>query len=286
MRGKALQTVAVGFPYHPAQRQHFKDPFFLALLGSIGDALIDSGHSMLVVAVEADRFSSITQPYETGQVLGTILLGQDEHHQRMNEMAIRGMPVMVWGAHLGDQLYATVGSDNQHGGQLATGHLLAQGARRIAFLGDRRLPEIGHRYEGYLAAHMACGVPVAAGLERAVPFTTAEIRAELNRMLDQRLDFDAIVATGDLMALTAIDVLQSRGLRVPDDVLVVGFDDLPQAATARPALTTVRQAVEEGGRQLVQRLLAKLAGEPVGSLVMPVELVVRASTQRSTSRST
>ena len=143
LRGKPLRTVAVAFPYHPEQRQHFKDPFFLATLGSIGDALIDSGHSMLIVGVQSDRSEMLTQPHETGQAIGTIILGQENNHRRFNELALRDMPFVVWGARLQDQLYCTVGSDNVMGGRQATEHLLACGARRIAFFGDSSLAEIG-----------------------------------------------------------------------------------------------------------------------------------------------
>ena len=82
LRGKALQTVAVAFPYHPDQRQHFKDPFFLATLGSIGDALIDSGHSMLIVGVESDRSEMLIQAHATGQAIHPIdeVHGVHQHH--------------------------------------------------------------------------------------------------------------------------------------------------------------------------------------------------------------
>lgn len=279
LRGKSLRTVAVAFPYHPEQRKHFKDPFFLATLGAIGDALIDSGHSMLVVAVEAAKSSALTQPHETGQAIGTIMLGQENNHQLFNELAVRRLPFVVWGARLTDQLYCTVGSDNVMGGQQATSHLLAAGARRIAFFGDYSLAEMGQRYFGYQQAHAAAGRKVFAELCRPVAFADEAVREEVNRMLDAGIAFDAVFACSDLMALTVISALKARGRRVPEDIQVVGFDDITAAAEANPPLTTVRQSVEEAGRRLVTLLLDKLDGKPVESVVLPTELIIRGSTR-------
>lgn len=277
LQGKSLQTVAVAFPYHPEQRNHFKDPFFLALLGAIGDALIDSGHSMLVVGVEEDKSEQLLHAHETGQACGTIMLGQENNHALFNELAVRGMPFVVWGARLPDQLYCTVGSDNAMGGRQATSHLLECGARRIAFFGDRRLPEVGLRYAGYLEAHAAFGLTPAPELYREVPFSDASTRSELERMLRENVGFDAVFACGDAMALTVMEGLRDGGLRVPDEVMVVGFDDIRMAAQAHPPLSTVRQSIEEAGRKLVSLLLQKLEGKSVAPVVLPTELVVRQS---------
>lgn len=277
MRGKALRTIAVSFPYHPAQRQHFKSPFFLELVGSIGDALVDRGYAMLLSGVLVENRHELTQPYDTGQAAGTILLGQEGNHRWYNEMAVRDMPFVVWGAHLPDQLYCTVGSDNLEGGRLATRHLLAQGCRRIAFFGDANLAEMGLRYRGYLDALEEAGVPALPELVFPVPFVNAEIRRQTHALIDAGVAFDAVFACSDVMASNIIAVLNERGIAVPGKVRVAGFDDVSLAATFNPPLTTVRQSIETAGKMLVERLLAKLAGEPAKSVVLPVELVVRAS---------
>ncbi|SFU89836.1 LacI family DNA-binding transcriptional regulator [Pseudoduganella namucuonensis] len=278
LKGKPLRTVAVAFPYHSQRRQHFKDPFFLALLGAIGDALIDSGHSMLVVGVEEARSGELLQAHETGQAIGTIMLGQEYNHELFNELAVRGMPFVVWGARLSKQLYCTVGSDNAMGGRQATEHLLRQGARRIAFFGDRRLPELGLRYEGYLQAHADLGLDADPALYRPVPFVEASVQAEVERMLREKTAFDAVFSCSDVVALTVMSTLRDGGLRVPQDVMVTGFDDIRAAAQSNPPLTTVRQSIEEAGRILVALLLETLGGRRVESVVLPTELLVRQST--------
>lgn len=279
LRGKAMQTVAVAFPYHPDQRHHFKDPFFLATLGSIGDALIDSGHSMLIVGVETDKSETLTQPYEKGQSIGTIILGQENNHQRFNELAVRGMPFVVWGARLPDQLYCTVGSDNVLGGRQATEHLLACGAKRIAFFGDIQLAEIGLRYQGYCAALESANMGVDPALLSAVPFVAKNVEQVVKKALKDGLDFDAVFAASDLIALAVISALRAHGRRVPEDVQVVGFDDIRLASEASPSLTTIHQPIDEAGRVLVQLLMNKLEGRHVESVVMPTVLKVRGSTR-------
>lgn len=279
MRGKRLPTVSVVFPYQPTRRRHFQDPFFMALIGSIGDALIDAHHSMLIVGVDNSELDLLTQSYETGQSIGIIMLGQEDHHQRLNELAVRGVPLVVWGARLPDQAYCSVGSDNVMGGRQATAHLLATGARRIAFFGDRRLPEFGHRYDGYLLAHQAIGLQPDPALYCPVPLDAAEVRREVARLLAENMAFDGIVCCADRMALNAVAALRQQGLQVPVDVQVVGYDDVSLAADAHPPLTTVRQAIQVAGQALVDLLFAKLRGDPAASLVMPTTLVLRESTR-------
>jgi DNA-binding LacI/PurR family transcriptional regulator len=277
MRGKALHTVAVAFPYHPAQRRHFKDPFFLELVGSIGDALVDRGYSMLLTGVLEENRHELTQPYDTGQAVGTILLGQEGNHRWYNELALRDMPFVVWGAHLADQLYCTVGSDNVDGGKQATRYLLSQGCRRIAFFGDRNLAEIGLRYRGYVEALEEGWLPVDEQLYIPTPFVNAEIRRHTHALVDSGLPFDAIFASSDVMAINIISVLQERGIDVPGKVRVVGFDDISVASSFSPPITTVRQSIEAAGKALVERLMAKAAGESATSVILPTELIIRAS---------
>jgi DNA-binding LacI/PurR family transcriptional regulator len=277
MRGKALRTVAVAFPYHPAQRRHYQDPFFLELVGSIGDALVDRGYSMLMVGVLEENRHELTQPYDTGQVIGSILLGQEGNHRWYNELALRDLPFVVWGAHLPDQLYCTVGSDNVEGGRLATRHLLERGCRRIAFFGMRDLAEIGLRYQGYVEALASAGLDAEDALYCPVPFVSAHIIRQTHALIDSGQAFDGIFACSDVMAMQIINVLNERGIAVPEQVRVVGFDDIRLAATFTPALTTVRQSIEEAGRLLVERLLAKVSGKPAASVVLPAELIIRVS---------
>jgi DNA-binding LacI/PurR family transcriptional regulator len=280
LRLKQNRTIAVNVPYDPATRQHLSDPFFLSLIGSLADALTDRGYEMLLSRVDAERLDLAAQSYLTGRAAGIVLVGQWHHHDQLNEMALRGVPFVVWGAQLPGQRYATVGSDNQQGGRLATAHLLAQGAKQVAFLGDPELPEVGLRHQGYLQALREAGLAVNPALCRPAPFVREEIEREVEALCQQGVAFDGLFAASDLMAMTAISTLRRLGRQVPENVIVAGYDDIELAAHFHPALTTVRQPIAAAGEQLVSSLLLQLDGQQPQPCLLPTDLVARESSQR------
>jgi DNA-binding LacI/PurR family transcriptional regulator len=270
-------TVSVIVPFDPVSREHLTDPFFLGLIGSIADALTENGFEMLLSRVDADHLDQAALPFDTGRAAGVVMVGQWHHHDQLNAMALRGIPFVVWGAQLPRQLYATVGSDNLGGGRQATEFLLNLGARRIAFLGDPELPEVGLRHAGYLAAHEVRGVVPDRTLTRKVPFVQAAIEREVQALAQRSKPIDAIFASSDLTAMTAINTLRRLGKDVPRDIAVVGYDDIPLAAYFHPALTTVRQPMPAAGQMIVEALKAQLAGEAPQAHLLPTELVLRES---------
>src|SRR3990167_9413289 len=152
LRLKQNRTIAVVIPYDKASRQHVSDPFFLAMMGSLADALTERGFDMLLSRVDADNLDSAARLYNSGTAIGIILIGQWRHHDQLNQLAARRLPIVVWGTQIPQQLYCTVGGDNAAGGAMATRHLLELGYRRIVFIGDPQLPEVTYRHRGYLEA--------------------------------------------------------------------------------------------------------------------------------------
>jgi DNA-binding LacI/PurR family transcriptional regulator len=270
-------TVSVVIPYAKETRQTLGDPFFLGILGSIAEVLTERGYEMLFSRVDASDLKSASLSFDSGRAMGLILIGQWLRHGHLNELADRGVRMVVWGARMEDQRYLTVGGDNVEGGRVATAHLLDRGRRRIAFIGDTALPEVAHRYRGYRAALAAAGLPLDEALVWQASFLPASGREFVERALAADVSFDAIFACSDVLAMAAIAVLRAQGRRVPEDVAVVGYDDVAFASLFQPQLTTVRQPLEEGGRALVETLLAQLEGRPAGSRVLPTELVIRES---------
>ena len=280
LRLKQNRTVSVVVPYDPQTRQHLSDPFFLSLIGSLADTLTERGYEMLLSRVDVERLDLAANGFHTGRAMGVVLIGQWHQHDQLNAMAVRGVPFVVWGAQMPHQVYATVGGDNVGGGRLATRHLLAQGAKKIVFMGDPELPEIGQRLQGYRLAHDEAGIALVPQRQRQVPFVTEAVEAAVQQLMSDGVDFDAIFAASDLMAMTVISSLRKLGRSVPDDCLLVGYDDIALAAQSHPPLTTVSQPIQAAGRALIDELLSQVGGARAESHQLPTELVPRQSSQR------
>lgn len=284
LRLQRNNTVAVVVPYEGETHQQLSDPFFLTMIGALADALIGRGYEMLLTRVDAEVLEDCQRLVHGGRVSGLIIIGQWHHHARLNAMAANGFPMAVWGATpMPDQQYLCVGGDNLAGGRAAAQHLLDAGRSRIVFMGDPALPEVAHRWQGHCSALASAGLPVRQELMLDVPFDAELAARRLGALLDHGERIDAVQACSDLLALTAIQVLRARGLRVPQDVAVVGYDDMAVAALANPPLTSVHQPVREAGEALVQGLLGLFDGEPPRPIMLPVHLVERRSSATATS---
>ncbi len=175
-----------------------------------------------------------------------------------------------------------VGATNWQGAYNATEYLLSLGHRRIGFItGSMDLGAAVDRLEGYKAALRTHHLPYEAGLVYEGNFFQPEGYTGALTLLDLPTPPTAFFASNDVMAMGVMDAVRSRGLRIPEDISIIGFDDIPQAALVRPALTTVHQPLEQMGRMATQMLLDMLQ-EPekeFNRIELPTKLVVRSSCQ-------
>jgi DNA-binding LacI/PurR family transcriptional regulator len=278
LRTQRTGAIGVVVPLGHETTQHLSDPFFMALIGHLADSLSERGYDLLLSRVIPQRPIWLQAIVDAGRVDGLIVIGQSDQADILDDVAARYRPMVVWGGHQDGQLHCSVGSDNRRGGRLATDHLLAKGCRRIAFLGNPQAVEIGHRLEGCSAALAAAGI--MGGPDVLPAHLTAETaHSAISAWLDgDGRGVDGIVAASDIVAMSALRALAEHGRKVPGDVRVVGYDDLPLARQTTPALTTIRQDLESGARHLVEKLFVRLAGSSCDSVIMPPELVIRDST--------
>lgn len=214
------------------------------------------------------------------RVDGVIVLAGRLSDAELTRVA-ESLPMVVVGRQLaGPQLFS-FSFDNRLGARLATQHLIEQGHRRIAFIaGDLLHEDAVDRQNGYLDALAAAGIAADPNLIVQSDFTEAGGMLAVSRLLERDAPFTALFASNDQMAIGACLGLHRRNLRVPDDVSLVGFDDLIMARYAMPPLTTVRQSVYEIGVEAATAMLEMLrGGQPKAQLPGP-ELVVRESTRR------
>lgn len=277
LRLQQTGDITVAVPLHHEVDQGLSDPFFLGMLGFLADNLADRGYDMLLRKIGANDPKGLAHLATQRRSDGILLIGQSTQHAQIKALAAHYKNLVVWGADMGDNAYVTVGSDNRTGGRLAVEHLLTLGHRRIAFFGDRALPEIAQRFEGYHDALRQAGVAWDPALECRVTFKEVGSQAAISAFLDTHVPFDAVFAASDRLAGTAINIFDQHGINVPRDVAVVGFDDLALAAAYTPALTTIHQDLEAGARLMVENLFQIMAGEEVHASIVPVRVVVRAS---------
>jgi len=269
-------AIAIVIPRPQGRESRISDPFVLELVAGLGEAARQRGCDFILSHLAPSGPADLAELMATTRTNGIIFLGQSSLHAGFNRLAETETRFAVWGAQLPNQAYCSIGSDNPLGGRRATLHLARLGRRRIVFLGDTEAPEITQRHQGYLAALQESGLAADPALTIPTHFELEAGEASIDGLMARRVAFDGVVAASDLIALGAIRALKRYGRHVPGDVSVVGYDDVPFARLAEPALTTVRQDTQLAGRLLLSKLLSSESGE-LRSERLPTDLVVRQS---------
>ncbi len=264
----------------PASRL-FNDPFFPRLVRGISAALsVRDLQLVLLMPNDADDEQRTVRYLTAGHVDGVILVSLHGNDPLPDQLASRRIPSVVLGRPPRGVDVDFVDADNRDGARRATTHLVERGCRRIATItGPHDMVAGIDRLDGYREALADAGIVFDDGLIATGDFTQAGGEAAMDRLLRERPDLDAVFCASDLMAVAALGVLQAAGRRVPDDVAVVGYDDSPIATTTRPALTSVRQPIEEMGREMVHLLAGGIEqnGRVPRHIVLATELIARAS---------
>ncbi len=259
--------------------QAIDSPFYGAELRGIEDECDKGGYNALYVsghwnAAEEARCIDVLRSRRVDGII--VLTG------RLSDQALRvyakAQPVVVTGRMLKAAGLFSLNFDSVAGARLAIEHLLALGHKRIACItGDQAHPDAVERLLGYRQALERAGIAYDPGLVAPGQFNEESGRLAIEHLLDSRRRFTAVFACNDQMAFGAALALYRRGLRVPDDLSLVGFDDLGSASFAIPPLTTVHQPGYELGRIAAQAMLQLLAGAKPDVSVPEPYLVVRES---------
>jgi LacI family transcriptional regulator len=198
----------------------------------------------------------------------------------------RGLPVIMIDDRAKLPLFPSVGTTNRSGGRAAGTHLVELGRRRpLVITGPPHFGCTQERLDGFAEAYAEAGLPLDPALVVEGDFTLDCGRRAVKQTIEAGAAFDSVFAHNDLSAAGAIQATREAGRRVPEDIAVVGFDDLPLAATTDPPLTSVRQPLREMGEAAARMLLAHFDGAalPQSPTVIPTTFTVRGSTIRTPS---
>ena len=278
LRRQRSSTIALLLFEDPTSDDSLVNPFFLAMLGSITKACAAKSYDLLVSFQNLDN--NWQAEYEDSHKAdGLILLGYGDYRSyagKLSQLHQHNTHVMRWGAPVEQWPGISIGCDNFSGGQSVTRHLLSHDYRSFAFIGDigDKAPEFQSRYEGFLSA-----------LDKhhthhqydAISSEDAGIEAAKHLLETTSALPDAIVCAADIIAVGVLQQLKEAGIRVPEDVAVVGFDNIQLAAFTTPGLTTVQQNTAKAGEKLVENLLLAIDGHPTDDHLLPTNLVVRQS---------
>jgi LacI family transcriptional regulator len=250
-------------------------PWMGDVLQGVADVLESRGYGLLLHTVNRgqDSMERFARHVSASAFDGLLLVVPPDALPYVTGLHESGLPVVMIddrGHHPG---FPSVATSNTAGGAAAATHLLALGRNRpVMVTGPADFGCTRHRSAGFRS--VAGEVPAVEG-----DFTRDSGQAAIASLLAADVPFDAVFAQNDLMAVGVLDGLRAAGRTVPDDVAVIGFDDIAIAAHTQPALTTVRQPSREMGEAAAAMLLAHLDGEPAPEepLVLPTSLVIRES---------
>lgn len=281
LRTRQSRTIALLFFEDPTPDNTLINPFYLSMVGSMARACACRGYDLLISFQQLSGDWHVDYE-DSHKADGILLLGYGDYRvarPQLERLVSQNTHFVRWGAARAGQIGTTVGSDNEQGGYLAAHHLLERGRRAIAFLGTvgDSAPEFAERWRGFCRALTDAGITPDPRLRiDAVPSEEAG-REAVAALIAGAVGFDAIFATSDMVAIGAMRALHDSGLHIPDDVAIVGFDDLAAARLAEPPLTTIAQDTRAAGEKLVETLIATIDNRQPENVLIPVRLVVRGS---------
>ena len=269
----------IGLVVPLAVQSLFDDPYFAHLIQGISQACNAQDYTLSLILFHSKEEEAKLYPRISRNQLfdGIIVTATQVEDPLVPQLLANQVPFVLDGRHE-DPRVSFVDTDNLAGAFTAVSHLIRLGRERIATItGPLDNLAATDRKQGYLNALRNRGHLIDKALIVTGDYTEVSGYQAMNQLLARKPD--AVFVASDTMALGALRALRGAGIKVPDDIALVSFDDLPHAATADPPLTTVRQSIQRRGAMEVGTLIDMLHDglEPPRRLIMPAELVIRAS---------
>jgi len=264
------------------QEKFMSDPFFMDLTGSVEKALRERGYFLMIRAIsESEDLLAFMRNWNVEGVFMPGLFEDEPFYKTLRDL---NLPVVLTDSYLSEfGNMCNVGLQDFEGARLATEYLIQNGHRRIVFAGPNVRPGgvVEQRLLGYMRALEDNGIAYDESLVYECEFATGKM-IELGGELAKRADITALFATADLLAAGIMSGLQQAGRMVPDDISIVGFDDINWARMTMPMLTTVHQDAVQKGRMAAECMIQLLEGgrPEAQNQILPVQLIERNSVKK------
>ncbi|GGO63976.1 LacI family DNA-binding transcriptional regulator [Bowmanella pacifica] len=280
LRQKSSRTLALLLFEDPTADDSMINPFFLSMLGSITRATAQEGYDLLV------SFQQLSDDWhadyeDTNKADGIILLGYGDYmdyQDKLTKLEQQQTHFVLWGAVDKEHPGISIACDNFQGGYKMTQHLIQKGRKHFAFIGgaDSHCPEFFERYRGMCHALSQAGAKELPIQIDAITTEESGYQAAI-LLLNSGQKVDAIVCASDLIAIGVMRALHDQKLSIPQQIAVVGYDNILAASFTNPPLTTVHQNTKLAGEMLVKSLVSLIKGERQQPRLLPAELVIRQS---------
>lgn len=283
LRLKKNNVIVLVLPFNYADADVLGNPYIFKIIGTIGSKLREHGYDLLLSQMD-DISEEIDDRYiHAGIAEGAIILGRGNNDPaKLQTLVQTGIPFVILGPALDNQNYCSIGIDNKASASKAVHHLASLGRQRIAIVSDNREDrnsESFARFQGYKHALEELGFPFDPNLVGPSTHSGESGHVAVQHLLKSAPDLDAIfVATSDVVAISVLQALRNSGKQVPEDVAVVGFDNIDLCNFVTPALTSVSQRLKDNvASLLVKKLMDQINGKEVESVMLDGTLVVRRS---------
>lgn len=273
------RTDTIALVISEPEERVFADPFFPPVVHGIAATIADTELQLVLLLARGGRQQRKVERYVLqGHVDGVVMMSLHADDVLPRALADAGVPIVLSGRPRGLDSVPFVDVDNRGGARIATEHLLETRTKVATITGPIDMPVSADRFEGYVEATAAAGQPLDPTLVATGDFSVESGARAVESLLSAHPDLDGLFAASDAMALGALGALAAAGRRIPEDVAVVGFDDVEAAALATPALTTMRQPFAEMTAALTDLLVRRIAGETgIDGVVLPATLIRRRS---------
>lgn len=257
--------------------------FVFEVLMSFKNSVTKHGYEMILLTTTSDmqKSKNLAQLFQEKQIDGAFIMGlkmTDEYYKQLSTLKY---PCVLFDYDVSNPCVSGIGVNNLKGAFLAVEHLIAQNHGRIGFInGSKEALVSFERLDGYYLALNRYGIPVDQSLIMNADFSHEGAERAAKELIQRNPDLTAIFCASDIMAIGAMNMLEAMGINVPDDISVVGFDDIYLAQLVKPKLTTVRQDREKIGEIAANILVNLLSEQRMGRVMLEPELIVRESTRK------